>query len=258
MSLPEGVTKDDMATMKRLALCMILLWLASPSMAGGPGGEPEKLQDPDREKTEETRQPVREAPLLDRILSQMDASYENLQSYRAEFEQESETKTFHRKRHASGRVYFLKPSKMRWSYLQPEQREVYLSGEKIHIYLPGRNQVIEQTLDDAMSGVAPARLFMGVEELVGSFSVSADCADDNDENAYCLRLTPKKNKAFSVEEILLWVGKKDFLPLRTESRDVLGNRTTLSFRNAEVNVPLKEELFHFEVPPEAEVLSNPF
>ena len=252
------MTKDDMATMKRLALCMVLLWFANPSMAGGVGGDPGKSQDPVPEKTEETRQPEQEAPLLDSILSQMDASYRKLQSYRAEFEQESETKAFKRKRQASGRVYFLKPSEMRWNYLQPEEREVYLSGERIRIYLPGRNQVIEQTLNDAMPGVAPARLFMGVEELVESFSVSSDCADEDVENAYCLRLTPKKNKAISVEEILLWVGKKDFLPLRTESRDILGNRTTLSFRNAEVNMPLKEEFFQFQVPPEAEVIRNTF
>lgn len=217
-----------------------------------------KSPAPVPEKTEETRQPEQETPLLDSILSQMDASYRKLQSYHAEFEQESETKTFKRKSQASGRVYFLKPSEMRWDYLQPEKREVYLSGERIHIYLPGRNQVIEQTLNDAMPGVAPARLFMGVAELVGSFSVSADCADENVENAYCLRLTPKNNKAISVEEILLWVGKKDFLPLRTESRDVLGNRTTISFRNGETNIPLKEELFQFQVPPGAEVMSNTF
>jgi outer membrane lipoprotein carrier protein len=247
-----------MATMKQFALCMVLLWFANPSVAGGVGGDPGKSQNPVPEKTEETRQPEQKAPLLDSILSQMDTSYRKLQSYRAEFEQESETKTFKRKRQASGRVYFSKPSEMRWNYLQPEEREVYLSGEQIHIYLPGRNQVIEQTLNDAMPGVAPARLFMGVEELVGSFIVSADCADEDVENAYCLRLTPKKNKAISVEEILLWVGKKDFLPLRTESRDVLGNRTTIFFRNGEANIPLKEEIFQFQVPPDAEVISNSF
>jgi outer membrane lipoprotein-sorting protein len=117
---------------------------------------------------------------------------------------------------------------------------------------------MEQTLNDAMPGVAPARLFMGVEELVESFSVSLDCGEKGERESYCLRLTPKKNKAISVEEILLWLGKKDFLPVRTESRDVLGNRTTLSFQNGEANVPLKKELFRFEVPPDAEVISNTF
>jgi outer membrane lipoprotein carrier protein len=247
-----------MALMKALALWFFLLCFAGPAMAGGMEGDPDEPKIAAPGKAEATEHPGEETPLLDRILSQMDASYRKLRSYRADFEQESETKTFQRKTQASGRVYFLKPSEMRWSYLAPEQREVYLSGEKILIHLPGRNQVIEQTLNDAMPGVAPARLFMGVEELVGSFSVSADCADDNDADAYCLRLTPKKDKAMAVEEILLWVGKQDFLPLRTESRDVLGNRTTLSFRDGVANVPLKEELFRFQVPPDAEVIRNTF
>jgi outer membrane lipoprotein carrier protein len=227
-------------------------------MAGGVGGGPGKSQDPVPEKTEVTKQLEQEAPLLDSILSQMDTSYRKLHSYRAEFEQDSETKTFKRKRRASGRVYFLKPSQMRWNYLDPEEREVYLSRERIHIYLPGRNQVIEQALNDAMPGVAPARLFMGVEELVGSFFVSADCPHEEVEDAYCLRLTPKESKGVSVEEILLWVGKRDYLPLRTESHDVLGNRTTISFRNGEANVPLKGEFFQFQVPPDAEVIRNTF
>ena len=247
-----------MAIIQRFVLCMILLWLASTSTAGGVGGESGQPQDPPAEGTEETTQPEKEAVLLESILAQMDATYRELRSYRAEFEQESETKTFQRKRSTSGRVYFTKPSEMRWDYLEPEAREVYLSGESIRIYLPGRNQVIEQTLNDTMPGVAPARLFMGIEELVGSFSISADCDDGEVENAYCLRLAPKENRAVSVEEILLWVGKKDFLPLRTESRDVLGNRTTLSFRNGESNAPLKEELFRFQVPPDAEVIRNTF
>lgn len=245
--------------MKRIALlCICLLCLAGPSMAGGVGGEQEKPQSPIEKKVVEKKQPEQETPLLERILSKMDASYGSLKSFRADFEQESETKTFKRKSRSSGRVYFLKPSEMRWSYLQPEIREVYLSGENIRIYLPGRNQVIEQTLTDAMPGVAPARLFMGVDELVSSFSVSLDCDDESDGEAYCLRLTPKQNKAISVEEILLWVGKKHFLPLRTESRDVLGNRTTLSFRNRERNVDLEKELFRFELPADAEVIRNTF
>ena len=99
---------------------------------------------------------------------------------------------------------------------------------------------------------------MGVQELVRSFSVSVDCTDTDNKSAYCLRLTPKKDRPISVEEILLWVGKKDFLPLRTESRDVLGNLTKLSFRNAEVNVSLPEDLFRLEIPPNAEVIRNAF
>jgi outer membrane lipoprotein-sorting protein len=247
-----------MPLMKRLALCLALLFLASPSVSLGTEDRAAESQDGVPRGTDATETSTAPTALLDRILKQMDVTYEGLQSYRAEFDQESETKAFKRKRTSSGRLCFLKPSEMRWSYLEPEKREVYLSGEQIRIYIPSRNQVLEQTLNDAMPGMAPARLFMGVEELGESFVIRLADADAEDEKAHCLRLTPKKKGTISVEEILLWVGRKDFLPLRTESRDVLGNRTTLFFRNAEVNVPLKEELFHFEIPPDAEILGNPF
>jgi outer membrane lipoprotein carrier protein len=244
--------------MKRLALCITLLLLSSPSVALGTQEDLAEPHDAPPLRTENEESPTQQTALLDRILQQMDIAYKELQSYRAEFDQESETKAFKRKRQSSGRLCFLKPSEMRWSYLEPENREVYLSGEQIRIYIPSRNQVLEQTLNDAMPGMAPARLFMGVRELGESFVIGLADTDAEDEKAYCLRLTPKKMGTSSVEEILLWVGHKDFLPLRTESRDVLGNRTTLLFRNAEVNVPLKEDLFHFEIPPDAEVMGNPF
>jgi len=244
--------------MKRPAFCIALLLLASPSVALGTEDDPSEPHDAEPQRTERAGNPTEPTALLDRILKQMDMAYKGLQSYRAEFDQESETKAFKRKRLSSGRLFFLKPGEMRWSYLEPEEREVYLSGEQIRIYIPSRNQVLEQTLNDAMPGMAPARLFMGVEELGESFLISLADTDAEDEKAHCLRLTPKRKGTISVEEILLWVGKKDFLPLRTESRDVLGNRTTLLFRNAEVNVPLKEDLFRFEIPPDAEILGNPF
>ncbi len=199
-----------------------------------------------------------ENPSLDGILQRMDKVYHGLTSYRARFEQESETKAFQRKTRSSGRVYFLKPGRMRWSYLEPEPREVYLSGEQILIYMPDRKQVIEQKFTDAMPGMAPARLFMGVDELSRSFVITLAEPGQQREDAYCLRLIPKKKETLAIDEILLWLGKKDLLPLRTESRDVLGNLTMLVFRDSEVNVPLKEALFRFEIPSGTEVLSNPF
>jgi len=237
---------------------MALFLLASSSAGRVAGQAPRESHDPTPRETERTDDASGETRLLDRVLGQMDAAYQGLQSYRAEFLQESEIKSFQRKTEASGKVYFRKPSEMRWSYLKPEKREVYLSGEQIRIYMPSRNQVIEQTWNDAMPGMAPARLFMGVQELVGSFFVSLADTEERDEKAHCLHLTPRKKGTISVEEILLWVGKEDFLPQRTVSSDVLGNRTTLVFRNAEVNVPLEEDLFRFEVPPDAEIVGNPF
>jgi PAS domain S-box-containing protein len=123
---------------------------AAPSTADEAGQGSARPQAPDTRKTEQGGGTKNDTPSVDRILSQMDAAYRELRTYRADFDQESEMKTFRRTRRSSGRVYFSKPGEMRWSYLEPEKREVYLSGDTIHIYLPGRNQVIEQTLNDAL------------------------------------------------------------------------------------------------------------
>lgn len=245
-----------MNILKPFVLCLVLAFRATASTADEPGKAPVASQEVRSPKAERAEQPGQPLSPLDPILLQMDRAYRQIRSYRAEFEQESETQAFGGKRRASGRIYFLKPGKMRWTYLEPEPREVYMSAEKMTVYLPGRNQVIEQAWDDAMPGVAPARLFMGTDELLASFAVSLkETGEKEGSAAYCLRLAPKDRKSISVEEILLWVGKTDFLPLQSESHDLLGNRTRLHFRNGEVNIPLKEDLFRFEAPPDAEVLS---
>jgi outer membrane lipoprotein carrier protein len=248
-----------MNILKPLVLFLVLAFPAIASTADEPGKDPVASREVRSPTAEEDVELGQEPSPLDPILLKMDRAYRRIRSYRAEFEQESETQAFESNRKASGRIYYLKPGKMRWTYLQPELREVYMSADKMTIYLPGRNQVIEQTWNDAMPGVAPARLFMGIDELLRSFSVSLkDTGEKEESGAYCLRLAPKDRKSISVEEILLWVGKTDFLPLQSESRDILGNRTRLHFRNGEVNIPLKEELFRFQAPPDAEGIGNSF
>ena len=60
----------------------------------------------------------------------------------------------------------------------------------------------------------------------------------------------------SVEEILLWVDNKDFLPRKSQSRDIMGNITTLHFLKGKTNVKLDEEIFRFQAPPDAEIVEN--
>jgi outer membrane lipoprotein-sorting protein len=60
----------------------------------------------------------------------------------------------------------------------------------------------------------------------------------------------------SVEEILLWVGRDDFLPRRSRSRDILGNVTTLLFLRGESSVKLDPEIFRFDPPPGTEIVEG--
>jgi len=195
-------------------------------------------------------------PGVERVLRLADIAYRNLRSYEADFEQDSETRSIQMQRKSTGKVFFEKPDKMRWSYHEPEAREVYLLADQMLVYLPGKNTVMKQTLGDALPGVAPARLFMGVSELRESFSISLAPPGKEEKGAACLRLVPRQKSGLSAEEIFLWLGEKDFLVVKSESRDILGNITTLVFRNPRTNVKFKDDLFYFQIPADAEVVEE--
>lgn len=220
------------------------------------GAEPESTSPVPGNTNQTLKEPSQAPSDLEKIIRQMDAVYGNLRSYQAEFHQVSETKTIQRTRQSTGNVYFQKPDKMRWSYRVPEKQEVYLLGEQIYVYLPLQNTVIQKTWNQALPGIAPAQLFMGAKELSESFTISLSSDAIPDEKSHCLRLVPKQRRGFSVEEIFLWIDKEDFLPVKTESRDIMGNQTTLTFQNGKVNVNLSKELFRFQIPSDAEVVSN--
>ena len=192
------------------------------------------------------------------ILNQMESAYEKMEDYEAEFKQESKTKTLQRRKKSMGRLYFKKPDKMRWSYLEPEPRDIYLTGKEMMIYLPLRNTVIKQSLKDVLPGTAPAQLFMGGATLKKTFEITLANPDLQKEGSYCLKLIPKKKGKMSVEEILLWIGTKDYLPRKSESSDILGNITKLYFFKGKTNVKLDKGIFEFKPPPDTEIVENTF
>ncbi len=235
---------------KTVFLFFLFLLLAPLSPETAFGGSEEKSS-----AVEGVPEGVREEDLA-RILKRMEAVYGKLESYQAEFRQVSELRTLQRRKESSGTIYFEKPDLMRWSYRAPIKREVYLDGKQMTLYMPARNTVLRQSLGDALSGTAPAQLFMGPAALKETFRISLADPGPGLGDARCLRLTPLKKGGLSVEEILLWVSGSEFLPVKTESRDLLGNVTTLTFLQGKTNVKLAPEIFRFQPPPDAEIVEN--
>jgi len=195
---------------------------------------------------------------LELILKQMQSAYEKMEDYEGDFKQVSETKTFRRKKESTGKIYFQKPDKMRWAYLEPELQDIYLNGKDMIIYRPLRNVVYKQSLGDMLPGTAPAEIFMGAANLKKTFTITRAEPDLQEEGSYCLKMIPEKRGKMSVEQILLWVGDKDYLPKKMDSRDLLGNVTKLYFTKGKINVKLDKGLFEFVPPPDAEIVENAF
>ena len=243
-----------------ISWALLIMFLQTGHLTAAQGGRDGQAHNNGKAVLKVTAPPPTEpeAALLEDILEKMEAAYRSIRSCQSEFQQESETKAVQRHRESSGKIFFRKPGRMRWTYLAPDKREVYLQDNEIFIYLPGRNLVIRQTGDESFPGMAPARLFQGPDELARSFNISLGPGTALDEQTHCLRLVPKPAGGITVEEIFIWLRKDNFLPSQSESLDILGNRTKITFSDWEINVALPDELFDFEIPPDAEVMDTPF
>jgi len=191
-----------------------------------------------------------------RTLERMEAVYAKLATYRAAFRQESDTRSLRRRKESAGELFFQKPDRMRWIYRTPEKRDIYIDENQMLLYMPEQNTAMRQPLGDALAGAAPARLFLGPKALAETFRISTVDPGADAPETLCLELTPREKGRMSVEQILLWVGKEDYLPRRTRSRDIMGNVTTIDFLQGETNVKLDPELFRFEPPPGVEIVEN--
>jgi len=217
------------------------------------GGAPQAGQ----QGTAHPADPVRHPPELEELLRKMEATYQDVRTYRAEFEQETETKSLRRTRKSSGWIYIEKPARVRWSYREPDPQEIYVLPDHVYIWLPDRNQVMK-TSESELPGMAQVRVMLAQGKLSESFAITLLAPDIDPEGFHRLRLVPKSGTRISLTEMILFVRKKDLLLEQTESRDLLGNVTRISFRNWEINAKFDENLFQFRIPEGAEVLKEAF
>ncbi|MEW6443569.1 MAG: outer-membrane lipoprotein carrier protein LolA [bacterium] len=218
------------------------------------GGRPVFAGTPAEQASASSGADSRNLP-LEELLGRMEGTYQKIRTYRARFDQETETKSIQRTKRSSGEIYIQKPDKVRWSYREPEAQEIYMLPGRVYVWLPGRNQVMETSEQD-FPGMAQVRLLLAQGRLSDSFTVTLLPPEAGQESYYRLRLIPKSETRLSLVEMILSVRKQDFLLARTESQDLLHNVTKIFFHDWEINVPFDDGLFRFEPPEGAEVLGD--
>jgi outer membrane lipoprotein carrier protein len=155
----------------------------------------------------------------------------------------------------SGRLYVLRPGRMRWDYLEPERKVALVLGERTRLYVEEDRQLWEGVLDPSET-VLPALLASGkrIADLFESGPASAGSRGGDD--VYRLCLVPRSDEE-SFEEVTVSVRPPDYGIAAVEVLDAAGNRMLYEFSGIRRNEELAPGIFDFEPPEGTEVVARP-
>ena len=150
---------------------------------------------------------------------------------------------------ARGLVYIQRPGRFRWDYRTPTPQLIVADGAKIWIYDEELEQVTVRALDAVISNT-PALLLTHDGEVAEVFSLRGLGRRGALE---WIELTPKAKDA-TFERFVLGVDVDQIRVM--EMRDNFGQRTTLTFSDAERNQPIDAALFRFSPPAGTDVIEE--
>ena len=194
---------------------------------------------------------------VDEIADKIQANYEKIQDYQANFVQQVTLKNINKIQKNEGVVYFKKKGKMRWDYQKPQKQEFVSDGETIWHYMPADNQVWVDKASHSFSSKTPSTFLAGMGNLKRDFKLkfAKSTLVDTKKN-YLLELFPKEEQP-GVKKLLLVVAKDSYQVVETLVYDQFENLTRVTFSDIKVNNSLPDDLFTFQIPKGAEVIKPP-
>ncbi|MBM4255694.1 MAG: outer membrane lipoprotein chaperone LolA [Deltaproteobacteria bacterium] len=186
------------------------------------------------------------------IVKKLQARYDSTKGFRADFTQEVESATLGQKVTANGKVFFKKPGRMRWEFVDPEQLLVS-DGKFFWLHQPKEKQVLKTPFAQAFRSSSPASFLLGVGQITKDFTPTLHAQE---AKTYTLRLTPKKDPE-AIGLLDLEVDMKTFDIVQATIIDPVGNTTRVRFTNINRKSPADESLFRFTVPDGVDVVEPP-
>jgi outer membrane lipoprotein carrier protein len=188
---------------------------------------------------------------LEQIVANVQAFYDGVESYHADFTQTYQNIALGDSESSSGHVYFRKPGRMRWDYAAPDEKYLISDGEQLWIYEPEFNQVAQMSLRESELPTA-LRFLMGEGELSADFIITQlECSE---EAAYCLHLVPRLSEG-QYQSLEFTVDAADFHVRRTVIIDSIGNRNEFVFSSPSTTDELPADSFTFEITEDMRVVN---
>ncbi len=220
-----------------------------------------------------SQQPPNEAKSIANLLER---HYRNARTLRAVFLQRY-TEGPKESRVESGTVFFRRPGQMRWEYDSPEQELFLVDGKNVWFYVPYDRTVTKAPVKESSDWRTPLALLTGkvdLSRLCGRLELTDQRGVP--ETHAVLRCLPKgekktpqavKSDASQTEaglagdvdftEVLLEVDRSSGELARIEIRQPGGIELEYRFGDWQLDPPLTDAMFHFQVPAGVAIVEGP-
>lgn len=188
-----------------------------------------------------------------KIASAVDARYNSLQSFKADF-----VETYNGNgvsRNESGTLALKRPGKMRWDYTQPAK--LFISDGKTAVfYNPAEHQARKTSVKNLDDFRSPLRYLLSKTKLEKEFDhlSLADAPAPKTPGNVILSGVPK-NMADRVNRVLLEISPQNQIE-RITIEEADGAITEFTFSHIAENVPLSDSDFRFTPPPGVEMVET--
>ena len=201
--------------------------------------------------------PPASANCVDGVAGTVQAHYDQVRDFSAEFEQTTRSALFgsagaDQGAPSRGQVVFAKPGKMRWTYSEPEPSLVVSDGAILWLYAPKLREAQRLPVTDGYLTGAALQFLLGDGKLADSFEISAASCPmkesaaaraEGREPLVELELVPKEPSSY--ERLGLTANFDTGEVTATRVVDLFGNETRIAFRSIQTNQDPGADVFRF-------------
>ena len=194
-----------------------------------------------------------QAPSAQHVAASLQARYDKIRDFSADFTQQYESGVLKRKMTERGKVQVKKPGKMRWDYSAPERKLFVSDGSRIYLWVPADNQVTTSPVPSQDEATTAVLFLVGKGDLTRDFNVRF--GEKAPAGTYALRLDPRLPER-DYDWLELVVDQKSLQIRSLTAADRQGGQSTFHFSNFRENTGISDSTFEFKIPKGADVISS--
>jgi outer membrane lipoprotein carrier protein len=189
------------------------------------------------------------------VARRLESTLRSYETFQADFEQFYYSSTITTPLHEKGKMFFKKPTLMRWEYKDPEEKIFLIKDNIFWDYNKEEELLTKYNLSEEEHNIEVISLLSGRVGLLDDYEVEFSPFPTDNTKAKQIKLTPK-DEEYADSFLLLEIDEKTWQIHKIISFDWSGNKTEIHFSKFKKNAPLSERTFELRVPPGTEIIEN--